>query len=1347
VTPDEPPSLSDTPPPPLPPAPPSPSPRRRVLRWVIGLTGVAALLLIGLVVAQARLTQLASRSIQTVLSEELRLPVSLEGVRIHWFPSAVILQRMRVGSPDADPSPVLTVSSVEVRFSLLSLLADHIIIQHVLIDTPALELTPDRVAHVMQSIRPHEGAAPILVRQISIHDGTVRYTDPGSQVHAEADQLNGTADFGLVFKRATFILTKGRARLNRGDWGQVVTSMSGRANWSPDRLTLHRLSVNGPDNRFSLDGTVDLNAAHALHLDVTASLPLSQLKPWLPADHTWAGALDMEAKIAGPWTAGPDPWRTAAALTLSGHADLDHLTIDSLPIGTATALWQWHQARLTLTRVTGAMLNGTVDGHATASFPPSRPAFDAVVEFTGLQAGPPLRRFVASLSDVPDGRASGRLAVRGDGWTLPHLSGEGRVTVEADEPARPSSTASPPPSPLRDALRRLSRMTADAQWRADQLTVRRFEVVSRRDNQLAVQGIVAVHGSMALSGSWQVTDLSELGDWAASAGLTGLEGWTGTSAGTASATGSWDQPRVAGTMTVRQLGHHGESIDDGSVSFDYNAGTLTIQNGHLHQGGGIADFSGAVTFPARRPRSGLPGPPSAASVRFHSSITVANSELGRILRVIDVAVPIDGRAGGTFTLMGSSSSFHLRGPIHVTDGRLFGQPIAGGDAMMDLTHDGIAFPRLVLTEGKGVLHGSGRIGFDGTYQTTVRVDRLPLESLRSIHAAAPLVSGILSGTLSGSGTWQQPQADCRLALSALAVGTSALGRGSVTARLAGAQLDVAAALDDPQLSAAGTVQLRNDYPARVTWRVAQFPIALLLRPFIPAWPEQVKVTASTEGELSGRFAGPPDLQGRLAFSALSAQILDYSIVNDGPVELEVRNGRIEVRRARLTGTGTSLSVEGSLTPFVRYDLFVHGEGDLSILRLFIPKVSYGKGKGYLALQISDRWLDPKMAGGLSIQDGLIRLEAIDQSLTITYADLVFDGQQLVLDELRGGLGKGSILASGRITLRGLRPADYRILVELNNVSIAPIEGLTGMVDGSLWMQGGPASDQSTGGGLHLLKGDLQLLRATYSKRFDVKTLLSQQSGLNSITLSLPSFLNSVALQVHFWGHQAIWIRNNIATLPLDIDLEVRGTVEHPVIVGRIFTTGGTFTFQHTPFRVSQGSIDFLDPKQTRAVIDLKASARVREYEIDLSLTGKADRLDLELSSDPVLSQSDILSVLTVGRTSEEVSTAGAGSVATSEAASLLVNEFLEEPAQQIGVDYFQIDSAVNRLGLVTGPQLTVGKSLLDQHLLLLYSRPMDPTTPQSYRVEYEFNPHMSVVLDADDSPSFGGDLKFRFDFR
>jgi autotransporter translocation and assembly factor TamB len=1314
---------------------------------VVISASLMALLLLALFIAQAKLTRMASRSIQAALSAQLGLPVSIQRLSLHWFPASVTLDALQIGSPDQEPAPLLTTTSVEIRFSLLSLLADRIIIHRIAVETPRLELTPGRIERLRRDHQSPGKAGPVVIRQVTLRDGALRYSDPEKRALAVIDHVGGTLDFGLLTEQATIRLTDGRLLLEQDDWRQTFTSIVGQATWTPKRVTIRGLKIDGPEGRYALNGSVTLEATPALQLTLTASTLIGRLTPWLPAGHSWDGHLDVEATVTGPWTPVPDVWRTIAPLSLSGRLDVNDLIFDALPIGSASTQWQLNQGHLLLTRLNGSALSGSFEGRAALSLPPLAPAVEASADVSELQTGPLARRF-SSASGFPDGRINGHLAVRGTGWTVKEWEGNGKITFAAIEPSPSAVPPSPTqPDPLREALHHLSQLTVEGQWHATMAILHRAEIVSRKGNRLTVEGSADYHGPLELSGTWQLSELGEIGDWAAASGISGLDGWSGAVTGQTAIAGSWDHPRLTGSVTTQPLHRHGETIDELRADFLYEAGTFTVRNGRVRQQAGHAAASGTVTLPPAPPASSPPDRTATAHPRFQLSLTVTDGELGRILRLFGLDLPIDGRAGGALALTGSSTDFHLRGPVHITQGRLYGQPIAESHATLDVTTNGISLSRLLLTEGDGTVSGSARIGFDGSYQTELAAEAVPLERIERLHAAAPQVSGRLSATLSGSGTWKEPHAEARIGLGNLAVGATALGRGTVALRLAGDRLEVTAGLDDPQFNMDGAVHLRDDLPAEFRLRVTRFPFALLLRPFVPAWPALITLTATGEGELTGGLVHPEMLSGRFSFSALAVELAGYPLINDGPVEIALQHGRVTAQQVRLTGEGTTLAAEGSLTLLERYDLFVHGEAELAILRLFVPGVSYGKGKAYLALQIMDRWRDPRMAGGVSIQNGQVRLEAVDQPLTISYAGLVFDGQQLVLDDLHGSVGKGTVQASGRIGLRGLHLAQYRVLMEVGHLQIAPIEGLSGVVDGSLWMQGEwPAAD-AAGSGRHLLKGDLQLVRATYVKRIDLKSILKEHPAFDAVTLSLPSFLNTVALQIHLWGREAIWIRNNIAVLPLEIDLEARGTVEHPIIIGRVFTTGGTFTFLHTPFQVSQGSIDFLDPKQTRPAIDLKASATVRDYTIDLALTGSPERIDVELSSDPALSQSDILSVMTVGRTSEEVSTAGAGAVATNEAAALLVSELLEEPAQQIGIDRFQIESVVDRSGLTVGPQLTIGKQFLDNRLLFLYSQPLDPTTVPVYKLEYQINRHISLIGEGDDTGRFGGDVKFRFDFR
>ena len=1329
---------------PPPTSPPSrPGSTRR--SWVV-VALLCSLLLLGGWAARAWLTAAAKDYLHTALAEQLGLNVAVDHLEIQFVPSALILNGVRVAGPDQEPAPLLDAAAITFRFSLLSLLSDQFILDRVTLDAPRVTLTPARADWIARRLRRDDTRPGALsLRRLAVEQGSLLYADDARTISVAVNRLSAVVDMGLL-AAPTLDVSEGEAIVEIGDWRQAL-SITGRATLSSDRLTLHELVAQNPDVKASLNGALTFEAAPAMQLTLTASFPLGELSPWLPAGHQWSGTVGLHTEISGAWPPGQEAgskWaQLSQAIALTGTVNGSGLAVDDLPLGTLTAPFELREGRLAITGLTGTLLEGPIRGDLTTMLPPAAPHVTADLTLSRHQIGPVMRRLVPA-AGMPAGRLSGRVTAQGREWTLDQLVADGALTFTAEPDDGPPPASVPAPTaPLPAALGHLAEGALQFHWRAPWLELTHAIATTRRKNQVESRGTIERNGPLALSVDARITDLRELGEWAAATGIKPLTSWEGAMRGRGTIAGVWSDPHVTAELTLDALTSRGESIDEGHAALLYRARTITLKEIALHQGPGRVTGGGTIAL-ARADAA------PAGAPQFQMTFNVTDSDLGRLLRFLGVKAAIEGRADGTLALTGAPKHFRLHGPAHVRDGTLFGQPIADARLTMTLTSDAIEFSRLRFTDGPGTVDATGRIGFDGSYTVDAVITALPVERLHWAATHAPQLAGRLDGRVTGAGAWDQPQLRAQLELQDLTAGPSALGRGAVGVILTGRRLDVTASLQDPEMVFSGAVHLRDDLPATAHLTVARFPLALLLRPFMPRWPEAVTVLASGSGELSGSLRRPADLSGYFEFSDFAARLADYPIANDGPLALRMQGGRVTIERARLSGEGTTLAVEGGLTLFERYDLFIHGESELAMLRLFFPKITYSRGKGYLALQITDRWLDPKMAGGVNLQDALIRLDAINEPLTIAYAGLFFDGRQLMLDNLSGAIGKGAVQASGRMVFERFVPVNYRLLLEMAGVAFAPIKGFSGVVDGSLWFQGAFADEAHqdvTEGDRHVLKGDLEVVLATYSKRIDLKSLLADRPSVEALELSVPPFLQDVTLQVRLRGRQAIWINNNLANIPLELDLDVRGTIEHPVLLGRISTTSGTFNFLQTPFQVSSGSIDFLDPRQTRAVTDLKAHTAVREYTVDLSLIGTEERVTLELTSDPPLSEADIFSLLTVGRTTDEVATAGAGQVATSGAAALLVDEFFEEGAQQIGIDRLQVDSAVDRSGTVLGPQLTIGKRWMDNRLLVLVSWPLDPTVEAPVRLEYDINRYMSLVGERDESGRFGGDLKFRFEFR
>ncbi|MDH4164568.1 MAG: translocation/assembly module TamB, partial [Nitrospirota bacterium] len=168
------------------------------------------------------------------------------------------------------------------------------------------------------------------------------------------------------------------------------------------------------------------------------------------------------------------------------------------------------------------------------------------------------------------------------------------------------------------------------------------------------------------------------------------------------------------------------------------------------------------------------------------------------------------------------------------------------------------------------------------------------------------------------------------------------------------------------------------------------------------------------------------------------------------------------------------------------------------------------------------------------------------------------------------------------------------------------------------------------------------------------------------------------------------------------------------------------------------------------LLDVQAETRVREYQVRLSVSGTADRSVVTFVSDPPLTDSNILALLTLGRTGEQLK-GKETDVGVGEATSFMTGKFqdiLESRARTLtGLDRFQVDPYISKTD-VSVPRVTVGKEVVQDKVYMTYSSNVGATTPeQLFRIEYILNRNMSLVGERNETGNIGADLKFRFEFR
>jgi len=235
------------------------------------------------------------------------------------------------------------------------------------------------------------------------------------------------------------------------------------------------------------------------------------------------------------------------------------------------------------------------------------------------------------------------------------------------------------------------------------------------------------------------------------------------------------------------------------------------------------------------------------------------------------------------------------------------------------------------------------------------------------------------------------------------------------------------------------------------------------------------------------------------------------------------------------------------------------------------------------------------------------------------------------------------------------------------------------------------------------------------------------------------------------------------------DAALTGTWGSPTLLGTFTAIEGKVLYLDRRFTVESGSANFNDATTINPVLSLQAAATVRSYGVDgnpvpytisLSISGPLDQMVLSLTSDPTLSQPDIISLLTLGATQQEIvsrnpqSSTSAGDVLLSRAGSLteqtLADYSTRKVGQWIGLEDLSMQGDPLGLGGSTSgsssPQISATTRITDK-ISVTYQTNTGSNPQRSVRIGYYLSNRFSIATQSDQTGQSSLDLKYRFLFK
>lgn len=345
------------------------------------------------------------------------------------------------------------------------------------------------------------------------------------------------------------------------------------------------------------------------------------------------------------------------------------------------------------------------------------------------------------------------------------------------------------------------------------------------------------------------------------------------------------------------------------------------------------------------------------------------------------------------------------------------------------------------------------------------------------------------------------------------------------------------------------------------------------------------------------------------------------------------------------------------------DGVVEGDNlDLQLVRPFFPPLHQLSGTASTRLTLRGPVGNLDLNGNLRVSDISCRLDFFQLSVTNGNMFARLHGKQLLLDTADFDLNTGHLSASGSMTYEGGQMRDLNMDLHGSNISISEPHNFSlqinraelncKLLDAGLRLSGAVefgstrfVRDVETSelAGM-LISRTESLLRGSPSEPLDLSAFLTRDP---IVTARIPKILQGAEFDLIVKNSDSLWINNNLARFRARADVSLSGSYDAPFVEGRVTVLDkGKLYFMDREFEITRGTVDFTDPERINPFIDLKAKSQIKgssdengqevTYAVQLVTIGPLDDCDIEMTSDPPLEQSDIVSLLAFGVTYDQM---------------------------------------------------------------------------------------------------------------
>jgi translocation and assembly module TamB len=727
-------------------------------------------------------------------------------------------------------------------------------------------------------------------------------------------------------------------------------------------------------------------------------------------------------------------------------------------------------------------------------------------------------------------------------------------------------------------------------------------------------------------------------------------------------------------------------------------------------------------------------------------------------QILGMSYPVKGLLTGQFHGRGTRAEPNVTGLFDLADAKVYGLSFNRLRGQLNLAEEEARIANAELRffppgkengRGAGIITGSASYRFGAqTFSADLVGAGLPLENFEKIQSSRLPVGGQLTFRMKADGPFRAPTADGTFRVVDLRVGQAVIGsfEGNLKSDGKAAHLELSSAMTTGEISGGYTLTLAEPYNLNGKVSIKSIDLDPFLLTALHL--EKFSGHANADGDITvnGALRHPEGIVVDANFSRMAMDYANVQLQNTGVVHFRSSRDSLEIEPVTFQGRDTNLQIAGSVQFAGRRTLGLRLNGglDLRLLSGYVPEVD-ARGMAQVNASFEGTLDRPRITGRVHIEDASARAADFPAGLSAVQGDLVFDATRLYFENVSAQSGGGTLHLTGSVNYAET-PLRYDFNVRSERVRIRYPEGMSWLAGGTLRLTGTPTSA--------VLSGRVMIERVTLAQGLQVAGMLvSAKEGITGPSTA-SSYLRNLQFDVEAVSAPDARMEWPGATLQADADLRVRGTWEHPILLGHIHILSGDLNFAGNRYRVSRGDLNFANPFRLDPVLNVEATTTIQQYEITLNFNGPASKLTLAYRSDPPLPTDDIITLLALGQTTAESASNRGGGTSPSGAAS--ASAILSEAVSSqlggrlerlFGITRFRVDPGLAEVGSTGSEQNAAARVTVEQqiarNLTITYVSNVSSTQEQVIQVEYNVDRNVSIVGLRDQNGTFGIDIKIK----